>query len=266
VVKVIPRRNLDNIAPAGSIYSSAEEMTHYVRFILSGGTYQGKQLLRPGTLATIQTPHVSMPVALGDSLTASTHFVGYGLGWVLQDYKGRKIAWHNGGIDGYLSEMWTVPEEKLGIIVLTNFDGHQFGPSVVYRILDQYLGGTVRDWSAINLKRAEAARAGQAAAAKTREAARNKDSKPSHALDAYVGVYADSMYGEFKVRLDNGRLTADYGPDNFGGPMDHWQYDTFRATWRDTQFGQSYVTFGLDRDGKVSEARVENLATFKRKS
>ena len=207
-----------------------------------------------------------MPVPAGDTLTASTHFVGYGLGWVLQDYKGRKIAWHNGGIDGNLSEMWTVPEEKLGIVVLTNYDGHQIGPSIVYRILDQFLGGTVRDWHAINFKRAESARAGQAAAAKTREASRNKDSKPSHALEAYAGTYADSLYGEFKVKVDGGKLTTDYGVGGFGGPMEHWQYDTFRATWRDTQFGQGLVTFGLDRDGKVSEARVDGLGTFKRKN
>jgi len=265
-MRVIPRRSLDNVAPAGSIYSSAEEMTHYVKFILGGGTYQGKQLLRAGSLAVIQTPHVSMPAPSGDTLTASTHFVGYGLGWVLQDYKGRKVAWHNGGIDGYLSEMWTVPEEKLGIVVLTNADGHAFGPSVIYRILDQFLGAPVRDWSAINLKRAESGRTGQAAAAKKAEESRNKDSKPSHPLDAYAGTYVDSLYGEFKVKLDGGTLTSDYGVGGFGGPMEHWQYDTFRATWRDTQFGKGLVTFGLDRDGKVSEARVDGIGTFKRKN
>jgi CubicO group peptidase (beta-lactamase class C family) len=264
VVKVVPRRNLDNIAPAGSIYSTAEEMTHYVKFILGKGSYQGKQLLKPGSLAVIQTPHVSMQ-APTDTMTASTHFVGYGLGWVLQDYKGRKIAWHNGGIDGNLSEMWTVPEDQLGIVVLTNYDGHQIGPSIVYRILDQFLGGTVRDWSAINLKRIEAARAGQEAAAKSREASRNKESKPSHPLEAYAGTFADSMYGEFKVKVENGRLMSSYGVIGFGGPLEHWQYDTFQATWRDTQFGKALITFGLDRDGKVTEARVDGLATFKRR-
>jgi hypothetical protein len=162
--------------------------------------------------------------------------------------------------------MWTVPEDQLGIVVLTNYDGHQIGPSIVYRILDQFLGGTVRDWSAINLKRMEAARAGQEAAAKTREASRNKESKPSHALDAYAGTYADSMYGDFKVKVENGKLVSSYGVIGFGGPLEHWQYDTFQATWSDTQFGKGLVTFGLDRDGKVVEARVDNLTTFKRKN
>lgn len=264
-VRPVPHRNLDNVAPAGSIYSSAEEMTHYVKFILGGGTYQGKELLKKATLAVIHTPHVAMP-APADTMTPSVHFAGYGLGWVLQDYKGRKIAWHNGGIDGFLSEMWTVPEEKLGIVVLSNFDGHQIGPSIVWRILDQFLGAPVRDWSAINLKRIEAARAGQRAAAARQDSSRAKDTKPSHPLDAYAGTFADSLYGDLKVRVDNGQLVADFGAGSFGGPLEHWQYDTFRATWRDAQFGRSFITFGIDRDGKVSEARVESIGTFRRRN
>ena len=263
-LKPIRHRNLDNVAPAGSIYSSAAEMTRYVRFILGGGTFEGKQLLKPQTLSVIHTPHVSMQTP-PDSLRPSTHFTSYGLGWVLTDYKGRKIAWHNGGIDGFLSEMWTVPEEKLGIVVLSNRDGHQLGPAVVWRILDLYLEPAQHDWNAIGLKRWQAAMAGQAAAQKQTEASRAKDTKPSHALEAYTGTYSDSLYGDFRVKLDNGQLVADFGAGDFGGPLEHWQFDTFRATWRDQNFGRGFLTFGLDRDGKVVELRTENLGTFKKK-
>lgn len=264
-LKPIRHRNLDNVAPAGSIYSSAAEMTRYVRFILGGGTFEGKQLLKPQTLAVIHTPHISMQ-SPPDSLRPSTHFTAYGLGWVLTDYKGRKIAWHNGGIDGFLSEMWTVPEEKLGIVVLSNRDGHQIGPAVVWRILDLYLEPAQHDWNAIGLKRWQTAMAGQAAAQKQTEASRTKDTKPTHSLEAYAGTYTDSLYGDFRVKLDNGQLMADFGAGDFGGPLEHWQFDTFRATWRDQNFGRGFLTFGLDRDGKVVEMRTENLGTFKKKT
>ena len=263
-LKPIAHRNLDNIAPAGSIYSSASEMTRYLRFILGGGSFEGKHLLKPQTLAVIQTPHVSMATQR-DSLRPSTHFNGYGLGWVLQDYKGRKIAWHNGGIDGFLSEMWTVPEEKLGIVVLSNRDGHQLGPAVVWRILDLYMGPVEHDWHAITFKRWQGLLTAQSASAKQAEAARTKDTKPSRPLEAYAGTYTDSLYGDFKLKLENGQLVADYGAGNFGGTLEHWQFDSFRATWRDQQFGRGFISFGLDRDGKVTEARVDNLATFKRR-
>jgi CubicO group peptidase (beta-lactamase class C family) len=264
VLKPIPHRNLDNIAPAGSIYSSVAEMTRYLRFILGGGTFEGKQLLKPQTLAVIQTPHVMMPV-MRDSLRPSTHFTGYALGWVVLDYKGRKIAWHNGGIDGFLSEMWTVPEEKLGIMVLSNSDNHQMGPGIVSRILDLHMGPAQHDWNAINLKRWGQIRTAQQAQAKRIESERKTDTRPSLALESYAGTYADSLYGELKVKLENGSLVADYGAGNFGGTLEHWQYDSFRATWRDAQFGKGFVTFVIDREGKAAEVRVDNLATFKRK-
>lgn len=260
----IRHRNLDNVAPAGSIYSSAAEMTRYVRLVLGNGTFEGKQLLKPQTLRVIHTPHISMPVE-PDTLSPSQHFAAYGLGWVLEDYKGRKIAWHNGGIDGFLSEMWTVPEERLGIVVLSNRDGHQLGPSVVWRIIDSYLPPVQHDWHTINFKRFQSFLARADSARKAQEASRAKDTKPSLALDAYTGTYTDSLYGDFRVKLENGALIADFGAGNFGGPLEHWQYDTFRAIWRDAQFGRGFITFGLDRDGKVVELRTENLGTFRRR-
>jgi CubicO group peptidase (beta-lactamase class C family) len=260
----VPRRDLDNIAPAGSIFSSAEEMTHYLRLILGGGKYEGKTLLKAGSLATIHTPHVSM-FTPPDTLRPSTHFTAYGLGWVLTDYLGRKIAWHNGGIDGYLSEMWTVPEEKLGVVILTNRDGHALGSALVERILDAYLGGTTRDWSAITLARIKDAQAAQEAQRKQFEAARVKDSKPTHPLEAYAGTYADSMYGDLKVTVSGDHLVVSYGVGGLTGDLSHWHFDTFQSKWSDSQLGTAMVTFGLDKDGKPVSATVEGTATFKRK-
>ena len=262
-LQLIPRRDIDNIAPAGSIFSSAEEMTHYLRFILGGGKYHGKTLLKAGSLATIHTPHVSM-FTPPDTLRPSTHFMAYGLGWVLQDYLGRKIAWHNGGIDGYLSEMWTVPEEKLGVVILTNSDNHALGSALAARILDAYLGGTPRDWSALTLERFKAAMAMQEAQQKQAEAARVKDTKPTHPLEAYAGTYADSLYGDLRVSVSGDHLVAAYGVGGLTGELSHWHFDTFRSTWSDRQLGRGMISFGLDKDGKPASVTVEGLATFKR--
>ena len=56
-LKPIPWRNIDNVGPAGSINSSVAEMTRYLRFINNGGTFEGKQLLKPATLNLIHTIH-----------------------------------------------------------------------------------------------------------------------------------------------------------------------------------------------------------------
>ncbi|HEX9166602.1 MAG TPA: serine hydrolase [Gemmatimonadales bacterium] len=256
-VRPIPWRNIDNIAPAGSINSSAEEMTRYLRMIVGGGTWEGKLLIRPAQLAQIATIHVPMLVT-PDTLVPSIHFRGYGLGWGLNDYLGRKVQSHTGGIDGMLSYMWAVPEEKLGIIVLTNSDAHNMGAGVVYRILDAFLKGPGRDYSGYFLKQYREALARADSAQKRQEAARVTGTKPSLPLASYAGAYADSLWGEARIREADGALVIEYGVGGAQGKMEHWQYDTFRITWADAQFGTSAVTFRLGADGKVVGMTIPN--------
>jgi len=265
-VKPIPWRNIDNIAPAGSINSSAEEMTRYLRLIVGGGTWEGKLLVRPAQLAQIAAVHTPVTVT-PDTLFPSIHFRGYGLGWGLNDYLGRKVQSHTGGIDGMLSYMWAVPEEKLGIIVLTNSDAHNGGGGIVYRILDAFLKGPGHDYSAIFLKQYKDGLARADSAQKRQEAMRVTGTRPSLGLKDYAGAYTDSLWGEARVVEENGGLVLEYGVAGARGRMEHWQYDTFRATWNDPQFGVTPVTFQLGADGKVTSFTVTSQMpmVFRRK-
>lgn len=256
VLKPIPWRNIDNIAPAGSINSSVAEMTHYLRFINNGGTWEGKQLLKSGTLGVIHTIHTVTPFS-PDTLFPSVHFRGYGLGWGLSDYRGRKVMQHSGGIDGMLSWMLVMPEEKLGVMILTNSDGHGGGTPILYYILDNFLSGSSRDWNAHMLKQFKTQTAAAEAREKQRDASRAAESAPSRPLTEYAGTYADSLWGEMKVTAEGNRLVAE-GPGMAGGTLEHWQYDTFRITWKDAAFGKNDVTFSLDRDGKPVSLRIEH--------
>ncbi|HET7622151.1 MAG TPA: serine hydrolase [Gemmatimonadaceae bacterium] len=256
----IPWRNLDNMAPAGSINSSVADMTHWIRMQLDTGVYAGKKIISAKSLYETHSPQTII-ASPPDTLFPSNHFSSYGMGWVLQDYRGRELVWHNGGIDGMLSEVRLVPEEKLGLVILSNAEGHNMNPAIAYRIIDAYLGAPPRDWSAIFLAQQKQGEALQAEMERKMEAARAKDSKPSLALDRYVGTYADSMYGEATVKLESGKLVVRYGPA-FTGDLEHWNYDTFRASWRDKRLGKSFITFALDARARVSEMKVEGLADF----
>jgi CubicO group peptidase (beta-lactamase class C family) len=256
VLKPIPWRNIDNVGPAGSVNSSVSEMRYYLRFINNRGTFAGKQLLKPGTLATIHTIHTPLGFQ-PDTLTPSVHFRGYGLGWGLSDYRGRKVAQHSGGIDGNLSWMLVMPEEKLGIMILTNGDNHSVGPALLYYIMDNLLTGTSIDWSTINLARAKRDQAAAEAREKERDAKRNAEAGPSRPLASYAGTFADSLWGEIKVSVEGDKLVLT-GPGVAGGTMEHWQYDQFRVTWKDAQFGKDDVLFILDRDGNVTTVRIDS--------
>lgn len=254
----IPWRNIDNIAPAGSINSNIVDMSHYVRMQLAGGTFAGRRLVSAANLDVTRTPHISMG-GVGDSLT---HFTAYGLGWVLQDYRGRRIAWHNGGIDGMLSEMWTVPEEQLGIIVLTNSSPHIAGPTIVHDILDRFLiGKPGKDYLAEAMSTMQRMKGAEDAQAKAAEASRLKDTHPSLPLERYVGTYTDSLYGDVGIVQQGESLAFQW--QSMTQPLTHWHLDQFRGTF---VLGQElHVNFRIDGAGKVAAVDVEGMGTFGRK-
>jgi hypothetical protein len=134
----------------------------------------------------------------------------------------------------------------------------------MYRALDAYLGQPARDWSAEHTKvRARGRERAREAEAK-RVAQRATGTKPSLSTEKYAGVYADSMYGDLRVRRDGERLVASYGT-MFEGALEHWHYDTFRATWNARNLGRTFLTFALDSDGNVRGVEFEGLGSFNRR-
>lgn len=253
-VKVIPWRNADNIAPAGSINSNIVEMAQYLRLQLGNGTYRGNRLVSVTNLGVTKTVHINTG-GVGDTLT---HFSGYGLGWVLQDYRGKRIAWHNGGIDGMLSEMWTVPEAGLGIVVLTNGSPHSAGPAIVWNIIDRFLvGRPTRDYLADGLKQAQQVAVIQETQAKRLESERVRDTKPSLALERYAGRYQDPMYGIATISVSGDSLHLQWQANRSN--LGHWHFNTFRAPGG---AGAAMVTFQIGRTGRVDRLDVEGLASF----
>jgi CubicO group peptidase (beta-lactamase class C family) len=257
--RVIPWKNIDNIAPAGSINSNVEEMSHYLRFHLGNGTYQGKKLVSSANLGVTKTPHINAG-GVGDSVT---HFSAYGLGWVLMDYRGKKIAWHNGGIDGMLSEMWTVPEAGLGVVVLTNGSPHPAGPAVVMAIIDRYLvGKPTKDYLGDARKQWSAVMAAQKTQEEQIVAKRVTGTVPSLPLEQYAGNYSDPMYGDLVIASTGGKLVGQWRNTRFA--LEHWHYNTFRGALDPPALGggKVFVTFQIDPMGKPAKAEVDGLAVF----
>ena len=78
-------------------------------------------------------------------------FALYGLGWFLQEYCGRKIVAHTGGVNGFVTSVTLIPEEKLGIIVFTNTDQNLFYDALKWDIMDAYFGKPYRNYSNVYL-------------------------------------------------------------------------------------------------------------------
>ena len=261
----IPYRKIDNIGPAGSINSNVVDMAQWVRLQLNNGKFDGKQLISPASINEMQMPQTIIRLeGQMKMLYPQAHFLSYGMGWFLSDYRGRKLVEHGGSIDGMRALVAMLPEEKLGVVILTNLSGTILSVPLSYRIFDAYLGAQPqRDWSAEMLKTMNALlEQGKAAAAK-QESERVKDTKPSLALEKYAGDYQNEMYGDTKIVTENGKLVLKRGA-YFTGDLEHWHYDTFRVTWRDRQQGKGFINFRLNSQGKVEAMNMEGLAEFTR--
>lgn len=264
-VQAISYRNIDNIAPAGSINSNVMEMAEWVRLQLGEGSFQGKRLISSGAIKEMHMPQTLIRADFPWTMIAQeAHFIAYGLGWFLNDYRGRKIVHHGGNIDGMSAQVALIPEEKLGLVILTNMNGTFMPIALQYRVFDAFMNQPQKDWSADLLKGMKALEVQAKDAEKKQIDARAKDTKPSLALEKYVGTYEDPMYGEAKVSLENGKLVAKYGAA-FTGDLEHWHYDTFQTKWRDVAItGKMMINFALGTNGQVTEMKIEGLADFRR--
>ena len=263
-VRAVSWRNIDNIAPAGSINSNVQDMAQWVRLNLGQGEYEKQRIISAAAIKEIQTPQTVIRLeGQRGSLYPEAHFLAYGLGWFLSDYRGRKLVEHGGAIDGMRAQVGLIPEEKVGLVVLTNLHGTTLPHALMYRILDIYLKAPERDWSAELLKLEKRAEEMGKAAEKKAEAERVQGTSPSLALQKYAGTFESDMYGKTKVTLEDQKLVVRFGP-NFTGDLEHWHYDTFRVKWRDQMQGKGFVSFKLNAQGKADMMSIENLSEFTR--
>jgi CubicO group peptidase (beta-lactamase class C family) len=263
-LRAVAHRNLDNIAPAGAVYAGARDMANWIRFLLDTGRVNGRRLLSEASWREMFSAQFLVPRQsfYPTARLTEPHFTTYGLGWFLQDYRGELVAMHTGSIDGMVAIVGLLPAHGVGMVVLANRDHAELRHALMWRVFDAYLGRPPRAWSSeLKAMYDSVAERGRSAAAQREQ--RITGTRPSLALEKYAGAYADSLYGELEVRHEGGKLVLDFGPGRIAD-LEHWHYDTFRASWRDPELGRTFATFDLGRDGAVRALQLEGYAGFER--
>jgi CubicO group peptidase (beta-lactamase class C family) len=261
-LRVLHLGNVDGAAPAAGLNSSVREIGNWLRLQLGHGKFDGKQIYserQAGAMWSAVTPLGVNPFPPKDAPTRL--FSAYGLGWFLNDYRGRKMVSHTGGLDGMLSQTAMLPEENLGVVVLTNSEAGAYSP-IVNKVLDVFLDvAPKRDWSGERLERIKQNKTREAEEDKKLVEARAKNTKPSLALADYAGTYSGELYGDATVTEENGKLVLRLIPaPNFVADLEHWHYDTFLIKWRPTvayNFPRGFVSFTIDKTGKADELKID---------
>ncbi len=258
-VRVITNTVTQSVGSAGAVWAPVSDMARWMLFLLDSGMVSGKRLLKPATYAELFTPQVIVPPDEFYPTMALTkpHWMTYGLGWFQHDYQGRMLSFHTGSLAGMVAIAGLIPDERFGVFVQANVDHAEVRHALMYKAIDLYLGNPQRDWSRDFFAIYEARRARADSARRVAEQKRIRGTRPSLGLSKYAGVYEDPLLGRAIVTEQSGKLRIEAGR-SYHGPLEHWQYDTFRVRYDDRWQGADIITFTIG-DGVASELRVSGF-------
>ena len=104
-------------APAAGVNASISDMSNFLMALLK----EDDPVLTEDIHRAVFTPqvvsHLSRRYFRNWNRVESKH---YGIGWRIVGYKGRKVAYHGGYVNGYKAEIALCENEKTGIVFLTN--------------------------------------------------------------------------------------------------------------------------------------------------
>lgn len=115
------------VAPAGLVWSSANDMARYLITVLQDGVGpDGNRVVSAKNLEETWKPQVAFAAD-----------ISYGLGWFVEDYDGLRLIRHAGNTLGFTSELAFLPDTGIGIVVLANGQAaNAFTEGMRYRLLE----------------------------------------------------------------------------------------------------------------------------------
>jgi len=242
---------------AASLFSSTEDLSRWVRMLLNNGVIEGDTILNA---AIIQDMMKSRRVKNINGLLRmeGTQFNTYALGWNMYDLGGKKVVEHGGGMPGYISKVCVVPQENLGIVILTNTLSSAPSALEMY-ILDSYLKEKSYDWVKLFTDFEKRGKKAEEEEQAERDSSRILNTHPSLELEKYVGTYEDKMYGKASITLENGKLHLVFEPakNMFFSDMQHWHYDTFKVKFADPFLPAGYITFSFDSRRNIEGFKID---------
>jgi CubicO group peptidase (beta-lactamase class C family) len=136
--------NTENIGPAGSINSTIQDMAKWLLFNLNKGKWNNKQIISSDSLKEIHSPQITVPLPIKYK---EFHYTSYGMGWFVTCYRGHLLLYHSGGIDGFISWVSFMPNDNIGVVILTNNDSNPLPTIIGYNAYDRLLGLEPISWN-----------------------------------------------------------------------------------------------------------------------
>lgn len=262
-VQVIEPDEAPLIEAAGGINASVTDIAKWLEAQLALGELPGgKRLWSKDSAAEMWKPQVITSSSDGATELNPARAVisGYALGWQVQDYRGRRLISHSGGLSGQVTQTALVPSAGIGVAVFSNSED-SVSAGIRNAILDQLLGvAPAYDWVASYVARSKLARENAVAAMAQGGSAQPPAGQPSLPLAAYAGRYRDAWYGDILVSVRRQALHVEFVPTpQFKSALEPWGTDAFRTRFAPGVGEDAVVTFEV-KDGKVAGVKMRALS------
>lgn len=251
VIRPVAQRPVTAMAPAGAINSCARDLTRWLLAQLGGGHIDGQAVMSADTVRRQHEPHTVLPE---DRTFPESSRHAYGLGWMLGRYRDHRLLEHGGGIDGFLTACMLLPDDGIGVAVMTNTTSSVMAQVVAYGVLDELLDLPPIDWFSRYKSRYDAATAGGREARSARHVVAS--APPPRSLAAYAGEYEHPGYGTISIAAEGDTLRPRFGTLNL--TLAHRHYETFDLEWHELG-DQSHIfplMFLSDPDGDITACTV----------
>jgi CubicO group peptidase (beta-lactamase class C family) len=250
VLQELPYDQIDNLGPAGSMVSNVKDMAKWLMVQLDSGRYEGKRVLPWPVIR--RTRDMNTILSSRKSSAFPTHFTGYGLGVFMTDYNSRQLFWHTGGACGFVTNTCFIPEEKLGITILTNNDNQEFFESLRYQIVDAYLGVPYVNRSSQSLS-GHIREMDKTITEVSTLKARVKGNTPSAPLVAFTGDYTNEVYGSITIKTAGNDLQIKFnGHNNLEASLKYMDNNEWLMEYNHPAFGIFATKFAIEKNKIVS--------------
>jgi CubicO group peptidase (beta-lactamase class C family) len=253
------------LGPAGAIISSITDLSNWLIAQMNGGMFNNKQVIPASVIKETMQP-ASLTASVPDKYFEFLNAM-YGMGRLTASYKGHYFTEHGGAIGGIYSNISFMPYDSIGVIVFTNgAHAGQLPGIITNTVYDKLLGLTETPWSDRALKDYVKNKQTEKESRKKPDTDRVPDTKPSHPLKDYAGLYEDAAYGVIEIADNNDKLSFTFNHIHL--PLEHYHYDRFVSA-DDEIYGKWPLTFILDAQGNVQQVRIsmdEKEVTFTKKA
>ncbi|EFH85791.1 serine hydrolase [Ktedonobacter racemifer] len=218
----------DAIGPAGSMSSNVLDMSKWLRCLLNKGKHSEGTLVSEEQFRELTSPQMVMS-AFPHNLPKypEEFYYSYALGWWTTCYRGHKLVQHSGGINGFSCLTTFLPDDNIGLVVLTNRQAHLVPVHGIftYSAVDRLLQLEKVPWNERTRQSYDKLREQEAKSQQESLAARVPDAPLSHPLSAYAGQFEHPGGGTFTIVQDDDTLKGWHNDLEY--TFQHLHYDVF---------------------------------------